>query len=503
MKNKKIYLVIALIGVMSIIFGVTYAFFTYNKTGSNQKIIAGDISMSFLDNNDSINLVGVFPETREEARSRDDNYVTFTIEGTNTSNKTIYYEIDLIHGDDHDGLIRFNDKDLRFDLVEVVDGEDTIIQGNVSFDEINNSKIWVDRIDSIESAHIKLNDPIFDVNVENCVNFFNTGEDLTLEQDGYQSFCEGTGKVESFYYNGMIDFKTMVALSLYENDSVYELVENNVISNLRVNSKYYRLTPSYNVDDCISILSNNFYDMTSTGDGFDSFCHGEDTIMGYSIDDLAKIDTFEKNEIVTSIYEWLHKLSLLDTENVLLSPAVTEVNKTYKLRMWLGEDVLISDTNPDATYSASTYKNHYASIKVRVVGDFEERMQQVYYAFAEGDIFEPDVDIMTLPNITNYYRTLGKNVFIKFEGPQKSVCIIKDNNLECFKSNNYENEKVHLQSIFTEPNCEDYSANFNCNDGAFHCRIYSNGSIECNNYLNSDHCYVQDDGIFTCGELLN
>ena len=229
MKNKKLYLLIAVIGVMSIIFGVTYAFFSYSKIGSNNKIIAGDISMSFLEDNDSINLVGIFPETVEEARSRDDNYVTFTIEGTNSSNKTIYYEIDLIHGDDHDGLIRFNDKDLRFDLVEVVDGEDTIIQGNVSFDEINNSKIWVDRIDSIESAHIKLNDPIFDVNVENCVNFFNTGEDLTLEQDGYQSFCEGTGKMESLFSNDMVDFKTLVALSLYEDNSVYELVENNEV----------------------------------------------------------------------------------------------------------------------------------------------------------------------------------------------------------------------------------------------------------------------------------
>ena len=127
MKNKKLYLLIAVIGVMSIVFGVTYAFFTYNKVGVNQKIIAGDISMSFSDNEDSINLIGIFPETKEEARSRDDNYVTFTIEGTNTSNKTIYYEIDLIHGDEETGLTRFNDKDLRFDLIEVIDGEDTII----------------------------------------------------------------------------------------------------------------------------------------------------------------------------------------------------------------------------------------------------------------------------------------------------------------------------------------------------------------------------------------
>ena len=337
MKNKKIYLVIALIGVMSIIFGVTYAFFTYNKTGSNQKIIAGDISMSFLDNNDSINLVGVFPETREEARSRDDNYVTFTIEGTNTSNKTIYYEIDLIHGDDENSLTRFNDKDLRFDLMEVVDGVDTIINENVSFDEINNSKIWVDTVE-----------------------------------------------------NG------------------------------------------------------------------------------------------------TSNY-----------------------SKTYKVRMWLDENVLISDTNSNASYSASTYKHHYASIKVRVVGDLEEKTmpQPVYYAYAdigkmaesEDDLFATDKDIMTIPGITNNYTTIGHNTFIKFEGPEKSVCVIINGNLECFKNNNYENEKVHLQSIFEEANCTEYGSHFDCDDGAWYCNVYSDGHVECYDYSSTlDSCLLRGVGSFGC-----
>ena len=338
MKNsKKVVLFLLVIGCFFLIGGVTYAFFTYNKVGSNNKIIAGDISMSFLDDNDSISLTGIFPETVEEARSRDDNYVTFTIEGTNTSNKTIYYEIDLIHGDEETGLTRFNDKDLRFDLVEVVDSEDIIINENVSFNEINNSKIWVDSIED-------------------------------------------------------------------------------------------------------------------------------------SSDDY---------------------------------------NKTYKIRMWLDENVLISDTNSNASYSASTYKNHYGSIKVKVVGDFEEKTmpQPVYYAYAdigkmaesEDDLFATDKDIMTIPGITNNYTTIGHNTFIKFEGPEKSVCAIINGNLECFKNNNYENEKAHLQSIFEEANCTEYGSDFDCDDGAWYCRVYSDGHVECYDYSSTlDSCVLRGVGSFGC-----
>ena len=51
----------------------------------------------------------------------------------------------------------------------------------------------------------------------------------------------------------------------------------------------------------------------------------------------------------------------------------TEVERHYKLRMWLSEDVIISDTATNATYSTVDYKNKYATIKLVVAGDFEEK----------------------------------------------------------------------------------------------------------------------------------
>lgn len=49
------------------------------------------------------------------------------------------------------------------------------------------------------------------------------------------------------------------------------------------------------------------------------------------------------------------------------------ITRTYSLRMWLSEDVMISDSSPDASYSTDVFANSYASIKIAVFGDFEEK----------------------------------------------------------------------------------------------------------------------------------
>ena len=49
-----------------------------------------------------------------------------------------------------------------------------------------------------------------------------------------------------------------------------------------------------------------------------------------------------------------------------------EIEHTYRLRMWIDEDVLISDTNPNANYTTGEYKNSYTSVKVNVEGNLKE-----------------------------------------------------------------------------------------------------------------------------------
>ena len=50
-----------------------------------------------------------------------------------------------------------------------------------------------------------------------------------------------------------------------------------------------------------------------------------------------------------------------------------EVTKTYKLRFWLSGNVLISDTDANADYKTSEWKNGFASVKITVNGDFNKK----------------------------------------------------------------------------------------------------------------------------------
>ena len=64
--------------------------------------------------------------------------------------------------------------------------------------------------------------------------------------------------------------------------------------------------------------------------------------------------------------------------NTISKNTDSEINITYELRMWLSDDVLISDTDPKADYDTDTFKNSYANVKVAVQGDFVEKNIPLY-----------------------------------------------------------------------------------------------------------------------------
>ena len=145
-------LLIVILIVVLLLGGVGYGFFNYTKTSSSQQMIAGDIYFAFIEGDGEILLNNAFPETKEEARSRNDNYITFSIVGKNTSIKKIYYEFILDHGTKQSGnKSRYNDEDLRFDLVEIDSNGNDIkyLLNCASYDTLIQKRIFIDTIDSI------------------------------------------------------------------------------------------------------------------------------------------------------------------------------------------------------------------------------------------------------------------------------------------------------------------------------------------------------------------
>lgn len=156
-KYKRIAIYLIMLGLVSILFGTTYSFFNYTRTGANNTLIVGNIYMNHTQGTE-ISLSDEFPQKKEDARARNDNTVTITITGYNESEKDIYYKLLLNHGDVVGERNRIDDKFLRFDLVELLaNNEEKYIIYNESFDTINNSVLLKDRIDAGTSSSNSVN----------------------------------------------------------------------------------------------------------------------------------------------------------------------------------------------------------------------------------------------------------------------------------------------------------------------------------------------------------
>ena len=109
-----------------------------------------------------------------------------------------------------------------------------------------------------------------------------------------------------------------------------------------------------------------------------------------------------------------------------------------------------------------------------------------------------------LPNTTsstNYNDVItssGSNAFVQLDGEHLSVCIYRNNTLECFKNNAYEEELEHLKQVFGEDSCNVENSTVACSDDAFICGTNSAGYVFCRDSAVDLYCSVDADGIVYC-----
>lgn len=155
--KKQMLIVISVFTLVMILGSISFSWFNYRSETSVQQLIAGNIYLKLIEGNGKIEMSNTFPESPEMARERNDNYMTFSIVGKNSSNKILYYEFVLNHGDDMDSpKIRYNDDDLRFDLVELDSNGNEIkyLLDNVGFNSLVNKRIYVDTIEANTSNEV-------------------------------------------------------------------------------------------------------------------------------------------------------------------------------------------------------------------------------------------------------------------------------------------------------------------------------------------------------------
>ena len=145
-RNKKNLILGLVLVLLLLVVGVTYAFFTY-ESGTKSDIVTGQIYMNYEETS-TISLIGVFPETKEQALARtDENGVfEFTITGRNTSKYPVYYEIDLLEGGVMTGKTESSTKILPEHVMIYLEKDGVPVIEGKTYADWNNKPIYVETV---------------------------------------------------------------------------------------------------------------------------------------------------------------------------------------------------------------------------------------------------------------------------------------------------------------------------------------------------------------------
>ena len=84
-------------------------------------------------------------------------YFEFTIDGKNTTtNKDIWYEIILKHGDEVSGKTRIKDNLLKFTLTETKDGETSTIFSGATYNDLTSKRVYVNTINRNTTTDVNI-----------------------------------------------------------------------------------------------------------------------------------------------------------------------------------------------------------------------------------------------------------------------------------------------------------------------------------------------------------
>ena len=177
--NKKIIIITSIIlGVLILTISLTYAVFSMSKTGQNSSLVVGDVYMHYANGNKSINLANVMPSETYDATS----FFEFTIDGKNTTtNKDIWYEIILKHGDVVSGKTRIKDNLLKFTLTETKNGTTTTVFDGRSYGDLTNKRIWVNTISKNTTSEVSITYRLY-MWISNNTVIGNVNQDYTTDE---------------------------------------------------------------------------------------------------------------------------------------------------------------------------------------------------------------------------------------------------------------------------------------------------------------------------------
>ena len=302
--SKKILLTTIGIAVLIVtIVGVTYAFFNYTRTGSNNVIKVGRISFN-TNQTDTINLENIFPIDRSDASTNTEytDEVVITITGDTTYNDGIEYVVKAV---DVNNLV--NGKELPISLITTVDGigdEDTDYFDNR--DNFTTSKYTIISHNTLENDDDLVIGYIAKgstgINGTITIKAFIDKDRIAIsdtypEGERYETIGQDTYEVKANLSES--ELKSCIHNVAYLDPSVQGAytINNNPNENA--------------INSCITYFSDMNIPLES-GESFDSFCRNNGTISGTTLQEVVNYGAYNLELINMGILE----ITYTNTETV-------------------------------------------------------------------------------------------------------------------------------------------------------------------------------------------
>ncbi len=155
-------------------------------------------------------------------------------------------------------------------------------------------------------------------------------------------------------------------------------------------------------------------------------------------------------------------------------------NKKYILGIITG--ILISGTTVYAATVISAANVSYSNTSSKLSStDVQSAIDELKLKVDSTVPIDPDT----------FITNTSKNIYASSKG----ICFVKNNKLNCFKVDNYDNEVKHALQVFGNENCSYFRPGLMCGNDDFDCVIEENGCLSCNVTGHSDEsCYVPSSG---------
>lgn len=358
-KFKKLPTIVFSIGFVLIVIGVSYAFFTYNKTGLyTHKIEGGKMGVIYNETTgNNVTLENAFPLTDEEALTRGVEF-EWTVTGFNESPKTIYYAIEMEYGNTIDSKTRFSDTDIKLSLYE----NNNLIFENEIYDNLNKQDIYYGSFPSGTSAD---KPTVNNYKIRLWINDNVMITDTTNTVDTANKHVYSTAEFEKKYAS----FKINVRANL---------------TNTRVGHLTYDANGGENAPDPTELTTNRVTTKRPTNSG--------KSFLGWATSKDATVPKYRPGSIYTGMAQTLYAV-WSDTQNIMSSFPTTITNQKSNItKVYFVND---AQSKIDAKYDSASIKadltyGNTGSVKGWLETDPDNSSMYVLYIGSDGITFLSD-----------------------------------------------------------------------------------------------------------------